>query len=257
MFFYGPVVLGCALALAWRTKTGRRALVPLLLAGGLALPAAIAIFEPSGPERFLPVLPFLLLTVVAGWPDKRSRQGITAVALIGVCLFAALLPVLNWPAFAERSSLLHRQVSERLKGFRANAGPDDAIITVMPTEALEDVDLLVFDPLNRPKGTRLIWAVNTMSAEAARWPVRLARSVEANWADGRDLWVEKTALGAQPADSLLWVEGDNPDLHWRDVPIFFRSLAFDRDTGGAEGFLRISRSQNNQERLAVLAAERP
>jgi len=253
--FYAFLV--CALALAWLSKTGRRALAPLLLAGGLALPAAIAVFEPSSPERFLPVLPFLLLAVVASWPDKRSRHGITAVALTGVCLFAALLPVLNWPAFAERSSALHRRVSERLKGFRANAGPDDAIITVMPTEPLEDVDLLVFDPLNRPKGTRLVWAVNPMSAEAARWPVRLARSVEENWADGRNLWVEKTALGAQPADSLLWVEGDNPDLHWRDVPIFFRSLEFDRDIGGAEGFLRISRSQNNQERLAVMATVRP
>jgi hypothetical protein len=248
-FFY--IFVACVILLTWRSKTGRRTLAPLALATALALVAAILVFEPSSPERFLPVLPFLLLSTAAGW-DSRWR--LARFPRMAVCLFAVLLPAANFPSFVGASSRVHQQLVTQLTEFRGSATPGDAVISVTMAEPLEQLIQRPFDPLNRAGELHTLWAVDVMSGAAgAQWASRVARFALASWDNGEAVWVEKAALAGAPADRLLWVEGDNPNVHWRDVPSFFRTFEFDKDSGGTDGFLRLSRSAGNEARLAGLA----
>ena len=246
--------LGATVLLACRSRAGRRALAVLALAGLPALAAAIFVFEPSSPERFFPVLPFLLLTIAAAW---QSEWRWAAPARAAVCLFAVLLPVMNAPSFVDAISGWHREAQAEAGEFRAAAAPNDALVALLINEPIVDLPTdHAFDRLNRAGAVRSMWALDLMDVHAERWPGRVARFVTENWAEGRGAWVEKAALADRPANRLLWVEGDNPRVHWRDVPAFFRTLEFDKDSGGRDGFLRIAHSAGNEKLFQKLAAAR-
>jgi hypothetical protein len=249
-FFF--LFLGAMVLLAWQSRAGRRSLVVLALAGVPALVAAIFVFEPSSPERFFPVLPFLLLTIAAAW---QSGWRFAPAARAVVCLFAVLLPVMNAPNFVNAFSGWRYEAQAQAGGFRAAASPDDALVALLITEPIVDLPTdHAFDRLNRPTAIRSMWALDLMNAHAEQWPGRVARFVMENWAEGHGAWVEKAALADRPADRLLWVEGDNPRVHWRDVPAFFRTLEFDKNSGGGDGFLRIAHSAGNEALFQKLAA---
>ena len=234
----------------WHSPRGRRSLALLSLCGVPALAAAILVFEPSSPERFFPVLPFLLLAVAAGW-EGQWRGALWARC--AVCLFAVLLPAMNGPTFIGRFSQWHQVVAEQVTEFRSIAAPGDALLGVLLSEPI--IDLATqhpFDSLNRPREIPSTWAVDLMNVHAAQWPTRVARFVLDNWREGRATWLEKAALADAPSDRLLWAEGDNPNVRWRDVPAFFRTLEFDRESSGADGFVRIAQSAGNEARFRGL-----
>jgi hypothetical protein len=245
------VFLGAIVLLALRSQAGRCALVPLALAGVPALLAATFVFEPSAPERFLPVLPFLLLAIMAAWNDPRRRGLPFRAAIWG---FALLLPAVNLPAFEEHYSTAYRQTHTALEAFRNTAGSGNTLAAITISDPM--IQLLAghpFDSLNRPPAIQTFWAVDTMNADAPNWPRRFAREVLLNWRRNREVWIEKAALAARPDPRLLWVEGDNPQVHWQDVPAFFRTLEVDADLGGPDGFLRLHRSRAAEARLEELS----
>lgn len=248
-FFY--CFLGASVFLAWRNRNGQRLLILLGLAGLPTLAAAILIFEPSSPERFFPVLPFLLLTVGAGWISRgRGSQP----AKIMICLFALLLPAMNAPTFFEAFSGQHRKAAKQVMEFRAKASPNDNLVALMLSEPIVELPTQrPFDPLNRPSPVNSIWALRLMENDAEKWPAVVARYVLESWDRGKAAWVEKAALADTPVDRLLWVEGDNPQVHWRDVPPFFRSLEFDSDSGSPDGFLRVAHTEKNIANLRQVA----
>jgi hypothetical protein len=239
--------------MAWRSAGGRRSLVLLFLAGAPALLAAVAVFEPSSPERFLPVLPFLLVSIAAGWKGARATTTGRA-ALIAASAFALLLPLLNLHGFVASGSGYHDQAEAQLANWHANASPGDALFTVTMVEPLEELSLHPFDPLNRTGAVRPLWLLDAMHTDLPQWRSRFARLTESSWMGGHAVWVENAVLADRPADSLLWTEGDNQTVLWRDIPAFFRTLDFDRNAGPANGFLRIAHSDANQARLHALEA---
>jgi hypothetical protein len=247
------VMVASTVVLAWRSHPGRRALTLLMTAAAPALLAALVIFEPSSPERYLPVLPFLILCIAAswkdGWSDARSR-----FAMLGILLFALLLPILNLPAFAWGTGDFHNEAASQLTKLRLYAKRDAAVFTITLAEPLQQLVLHPFDDANRGGDVRAMFVIDPMSADLAHWQNRFARAVESEWAHGRAVWIERYALDDQPADTLLWTEGDNPAVHWRDIREFFRTVEFDGDTGGGDGFLRVSRSPQNEMLLRDLSA---
>ena len=212
------------------------------------LGAAILLFEPTSPERFLPVLPFLLLAVAAGL-DSRARMA--RLAKVIVCLFAILLPVMNFSNLVQAYPRWRQQVARQVAEFHSSAAPDDAALIVTMLEPLQQLPQHPFDPLNRAGGMDISVALG--NTDVPTWQAGVAQFVLAAWAQGKAAWVEKAALADAPAERLLWVEGDSPNLHWRDVPSFFHSLAFDKETAGADGFQRISRTAGNEALLRRLA----
>lgn len=249
LLFY--IFLASVFWMAWRSPRGRQALVLLSMAAVPALLTAVILFEPSAPERFLPVLPFLLLSIAAAWSGALGSPSGRA-AVIAVSAFALLLPLANLRAFVSPDSGYHAQAAAQLAALRANASSSDAVFIVTMAEPLEDLSLHPFDPLNRYNPVSPHWLIDGMRADLPQWRSRFGRSVESDWEQGRAVWVEKAALADTPPDSLYWTEGDNQTVLWRDIPAFFRTLEFDRDTGGANGFLRLTRSPANQARFRAL-----
>jgi len=237
--------IGAVLLLAWRSESGRRALVTLVLAGAPTLAAAIFVFEPSSPERLFPLLPFLLWTIAAAWqtPKPMAAQWM-------LCLFIALLPVVNGPAFLTGISGWRQEAARRAAEFHTAAARGDALVGIVITEPIIDVPAELYGSLNRDGAIlHRTWAVDVINAHATQWPSRVAQFMLSNCTEGRATWVEKAGLASTPADRLVWVEGDNPQIHWGDVPAFFRTFEYDRDSGGKDGFVRIACSASNKERL--------
>ena len=231
-----------AMVLAWFSIRARATLVPFLVTAAPALFAAVVIFEPSGPERLLPVLPFLLLVVAAGLGQAERVWPARGV----VCLFAILLPVLNWATFAGTASAATRQGLAQLDLLRSRIHDGDSLIVVTRFEtAVQWPASHPFD-VSRQQNFRVFWAIDPILAEGKRWPVRVAHDIADVWSQGREVWVEKAALDPRPDVRLLWVEGDDPQVHWTDVPIFFHSLQFDSELGGSDGFLHLSHSPANE-----------
>jgi hypothetical protein len=245
--------LGAVVLLLWRTIRDRPLLALLTLATVPLFLFAVFVFEPSSPERFLPALPFLILALAAGWNAPGGFP--VAVARGVVCLFALLLPVLNWPTFSGSFSFTTQQARAQLYDFRSHAQRDDVLVTVLLDDPVMQVVNAPFDPINRPAPVRVYSMIETVNVnKAANWSRRFARFILDNWHGNRDVWVPKEALGDRPGAGSRWVEGDNPAVRWGDVAQFLRMLEFDRRTSLPNGFVRIRRSEELERRLSLLAA---
>ena len=239
--------------MALRTVDSRRALALLLLA---AVPVlfAVFLFEPSSPERFLPVLPFLLIALCSAW----DAPGRAAPALRGVVwLFALLLPFLNWPTFAGSLSAEGRHLQSQIADFRTHAKAGDVFVTASTYEPLFETVLNPLDPMHRNGEIRGYALVNVSSIRVSTWRSRFARFVLDTWAEGHDIWIAKSALADRPEARSLWVEGDNPAVRWKDVPQFLRALEADADTMRPDGFVRLRRSRDAVEQMERISRGLP
>jgi hypothetical protein len=45
------------------------------------------------------------------------------------------------------------------------------------------------------------------------------------------------------------VEGDDPNVHWRDFPAFFSQVELGETIGGDDGFMLLAPTPNNQQLL--------
>jgi hypothetical protein len=242
--FYG--FAGCVGLLAWGTAQSRRTLGLLLTALLPTLIFAVFLFEPSSPERFLPVLPFLLLALCAGWDSPGRTAPILRAAVIA---FAIVLPAINWPTFAGSFSPEIRRVHTQIADFRAHAQPRDVLVAVSAYEPLFEALVNPLDPIRRPGDISAHALINVSGSEATQWRSRFARLALDSWREGREVWIVKSAMADRPESRSLWVEGDNPAVHWPDVPQFLRTLEFDGQTPSADGFVKLRRSAAVLERL--------
>ena len=232
---------------ASRSALGRRLLKLALLAVLPMLLFAMALFEPSSPERFLPILPFLLLALAAGWEAAKARA--TRMAAI---VFVALLPIINGPAMLAGGATEGRRSKERLEEFRRYAGPGDLLTEPVLTDALQTFcNVAPFDPVNFPRPIWMESIVTVAMANTADWRRRFGESVLDAWQRGAETWVTKAALADRPPASTYWVEGDDPRVHWRDLPDFLRRLDYDRETPDWDGFSRIRHSAQNEAALRM------
>ena len=252
VLFYGFVA--ALMALVWKS-TARRALLLLLVSGGLGLFAGIVMFEPSSPERLLPVLPFLLLVLAAGWNSRWRRAGLLRLAVGAI---SVVIVAVNLVAFEPALSAEYRQAKAQVKDLREFARHDDDMVAMTPVEpVIVWVSGHPFDRAARTGVLRVDWAVNPIDGDVANWSNRFAKRALDSWNCGWEVWVEKSALGSRPNAGSLWVEGDNPVIHWRDIPAFFGGFDFDIQTRRPDGFMRLAHTPQNQSRLVELVNARP
>ncbi len=248
-------LLALALA-AFRSAQGKRMLAVLATALVPMLAFAIFLFEPSSPERFLPVLPFVLLTLAAAWappPAGETRiQGHAWAPWAAAALLAAIVPV-NASAFIAPGNFEDRLALAQLRDFKSAAAPGDVLISVLghePVTAL--IEQKPFNPVCR--GAEVVTAqVFGPVGKTAKWREETARRVLAEWASNKGVWITKWALRDRPPAEMGWVEGDDPAVHWREVPAFFGQFEFDRSTELQEGFERFAHSAKNREMLESAA----
>ncbi len=238
---------------ASRSALGRRLLKLALIAVLPTLFFALALFEPSSPERFLPILPFLLLALAAAW----EAEGKTArAARVTAIVFVALLPVMNIPTMLAGSAAKSGRIEARLEEFRRFAGREDLLMTTLLTDPLTSFyNVVPFDRVNFPKPIRMEPIITVAMANTGDWRRKFAECVLEAWQGGAGAWIAKAALADRPPASTDWVEGDDPRVHWRELPEFLRRLEYDRETPDVDGFRRIRHSAANEAALRVATAQ--
>jgi hypothetical protein len=229
-------LIGAAVIAAARSRALYVAALFALAAGPMFF-FAVALFEPSSPERFLPVLPFLLFAFAAAWTADRQSTLERALQVL-IVAFALLLPVMNGPTMLRGVSA--DPAVERLLDFRRSAGVDDTLYTVVRPDT--QLTLSPFHEVNRPTPVSVVPLLEVASASVREWRRNFARYVLERWSKGSDVWVVKGAFSDRPDASLAWVEGDAAGVHWRDIPSFLRTLEYDRESARADGARRVSRS---------------
>ena len=217
---------------------------------------AIFIFEPSAPERFLPMLPFLLLTLAAGWTPRRPGETEPPrwnwAPWVGAALLAAVVPV-NAPAFIGPGNSNDRLAVAQLRDFTRTAAPGDLLVSVLIREPVTVLlEQKPFNPVCRGLDVATSQVFGTVG-RSANWRVDFARRVLAQWALNKDVWITKWALRNGPPAEMGWVEGDDPLVRWREIPAFFEQFEFDKSTELPDGFEWFAQSGKNRAILDNMA----
>ena len=234
---------------ALRSAPGRRMMKLALIAVLPVLFFALALLEPSSPERFLPILPFPLLALAVVWDTDRKALAIRMAAIA----FAALLPIMNGPTMVAGASAERIQSKTRLEEFRRCAGQSDLLMTPVLTDPLWVFsNVALFDPVNLPEPISMEPIITAAKANTGDWRRTFAEHVLETWRRGAEVWITKAALADRPPASTYWVEGDDPRVRWRDLPEFLRPLEYDKETPDSEGFRRIHHSLQNEAALRKL-----
>jgi len=241
--------IGAALWVLWKE---RRAMLFILAAAGLPLLLfAIILFEPSSPERFLPVFPFAYLAFALVL--DRGRHYVVPSALILILL--AGTTVVNL-AGKTSTGASFTKTTERIHALNSNVQPG-AVVTVV-TMADDLYALPNANPLNKsltPSGFRVADAVVIASRTILRWRAAFAVRALEQWAQNKEMWFSERLLALKPEAHWLWVEGDDPRIRWPELPSAFGQLETDlKIEAGGDGFLRVAQTQANRVLLAKWAA---
>jgi hypothetical protein len=212
---------------------------------------AIVLFEPSSLSRYLPLLPFFYLAAVVAL-GFRDRNRLAAIA-IAMLLISA--PLFNVSALAE-----HRNT--RLEAVRERRAYLLKVLTNPATVYVVAGDDFYWLPLTRPldhtiapDGYGLQFAVETGSVHTSSWRSEFARQVLNDWTHGREVWISERLCRDRPLAFWGWIEGDDPRVHWSELPRFFNRFDTDLRSGpDSDGFLRVSENTKNR---SIIAAQGP
>jgi hypothetical protein len=252
LLFYAVTFTG--LLLVWLWAPARRWLLLLGLAWVPLLAFSVFLFEPSGPERFLPALPFLILSWASVWPAsghwaKYGRVTLVVLALVGI--------LANAQRFALGSGKDMSSSLARLQELNEETNPGDVMITVTFADPFVNViEQRPFHSYNRTRKFRTYQLMEIPTEHAIHWRAAFAKRVLGEWSAHR-VWLSKNVRDDTPPSRIQWTEGDDPLLKWRDVPALFTKLEYDAETGHQDGFIRLSRSRHNREELERLIEADP
>lgn len=241
-------------AVIWALWRGRRAILVMLLAAGVPLVLfAILLFEPSSPERFLPVFPFLFLGFAAVL--DRARRHLIPSALIVALLAGTTL--VNLRENINISSNNQVAVTKtRVQALDRQVQPGALVMVVGLTDDLYTVPAA--NPLDNSLSTgrfRVRDTVVLASRNTARWRTEFAQRAQEQWAQNKEVWVSERFLAPRPKDSWWWVEGDDRRVRWSEFPEEFGKLVTDlKVPADGDGFLRLAQTPANREQLAKWAA---
>lgn len=245
--------LGVAAALWALWKTQRWVLFMLIAAGLPLLLFAVAVFEPSSPERFFPVFPFAFLAFAVVLNDARRHSAAFAcvAALLGSVIWFNLADSWKFTA-STRLNETHR----RIEALNSNVQPGALVFVVTFRDELYRLPAL--NPLDSNLAIsrfRVTDTVEVASQRTAVWRAEFAQRTQEQWARDREVWVSERHLAPRPESDWGWVEGDDRRIRWPELPAMLATLEFDSKVlPGSDGFLRVARSQANRDRLAVISA---
>ena len=251
LLFYALAFTG--LLLVWLWMPARRWLLLLALAWAPLLAFSVFLFEPSGPERFMPALPFLVLSWASIWPAsgrwaKYGRLTLAVLAAVGI--------LANAQRFALGSA---KEVSSlaRLQELNQQTNLGDVMITVTFADPLVNlIEQRPFQSYNRTRKFRTYQLVELPTEGAIHWRGAFAKRVLGEWSAHR-IWLTKSVRDDMPPSRIQWTEGDDPVLKWKDFPALFTKLEYDAETGQQDGFIRLARSQHNRGQLEQLIEADP
>ena len=242
-------LLAASLALLG-TPRGRRVL--LWLAAGAPVLLFAVFFDGGAVERYLPLYPFVFVTLAVALADARAPRVLKLVVL----LFVAVMAGGNAVAMSRWSlARQERRAEERVSELQPRLRPASRVYVVTWLDELVNFHRsFPFHPLNARESLRVDSLVTPGTDQAARWRGDFAAQTLKAWAAGGDVWLSTRAFAPAPRADWNWVEGDDPSVRWADFPEFFRPFEFGETAGGADGFRRLLPSAHNEGLLRPLAA---
>jgi hypothetical protein len=241
-------------ALFKRSEPGgdRRDLLLMFAGAGLPLLAfAIVLFEPSSPERFMPVLPFAGIALAAVL--ETSRGHMVASACVAVLLVSSV--VVNLAQKENAGDARLSQARARMEALNQAVQPGALVFVLTFNDDLSGLPAI--RPLDRSLLTSRFKVSDTVEMASRRiqhWRAEFAVRALKQWAGNHEVWISERMLASRPEARWLWVEGDDPRIRWSELPAAFSGLEFDaRVLVGNDGFLRVAETEKNRHRLAALA----
>lgn len=237
-------------AMVWVLFKERRDL--LIMFAGAALPLiffSIVLFEPSSPERFMPLLPFFGIALAAVLENTRSH--IAASACVALLLASSI--VFNLAENKNIGDARLAQARARTEAMNHAVQPGALVFVLTFNDDL--VNLPAIRPLDSSLLTsrfRVSDTVEIASLRMLRWRAEFAEKTLSQWASNREVWISERLLAPRPDASWRWVEGDDKRIRWPELAAAFSELEFDaRTLEGNDGFLRVAPSGANRDRLAT------
>jgi hypothetical protein len=247
LLFYALTFTG--LLLVWLWTPARRWLVLLALAWVPLLAFSVFLFEPSGPERFMPALPILILSWASIWPASARWAKCGRVAVV---VLATIVILANAQSFALGGAKEESVSLARLQDLNPQTNPGDVMVTVTFADPLVNlIEQRPFQPSNRTRKFRTYQLVELATDNAVHWRGAFAKRVLGEWSAHR-VWLTKSVLDDTPRSQILWTEGDDPRVRWKEFPALFSRLEYDAETAHQDGFIRLAQSEHNREQLHQL-----
>jgi len=242
----------------FRQRDGWIALLPFLLSAGLLLFLGVVLFEPSAPERWMPGFPVLLAAVAFAFRGPRRLSART----IPLAAFLAVIAVNNLVAYATPGEPgADDPTVARVLALKPVVRPNSIVTLISLNDGITGFFLRFpfhpTNPMNSAEPMQFYFLTEAGNASSARWRQNFATHGLKAWQDGGDIWLSKRALAPRPLLDWDWVEGDDPYLSWPQISKFFAPFTLNGDVGGADGFVRIARVPENQQRLEAAAAPMP
>jgi hypothetical protein len=222
---------------------------------------AVFILEPSSPERYLPIYPFVLLGV--GWTlrnvnSKLRLSELSAVQTV-ILAFLAVVTLNDLYVFAApRIWAMNDAPWKRIAQLREHIDPKSEIVLVTNQDIIEEFfSRSIFDRVSRPFPIHLFEIIEPGSDRLLHWREGFAAEAFRVWNNGGEVWMSRRFWSGKPKPEWNWVEKDNPSQVWSDVYSFFQPLQTDLSLDGEDGFSRLAPSEANLRYLKPFAAALP
>jgi hypothetical protein len=210
---------------------------------------AVILFEPGGPEKYMPAYPFFFLAAACALQADGATYR-TVRWLMAVFLVAVLCAGNIYAKVGGRRTEAYRAFWERKQSLDARARRGDMVAVIS-----------FWDPLYRVPPLRLLdsqaqpdfWVYDVIEVASTRvfhWRQEFAAQALAKWADGKQVWLSTRLLADRPLPEWKWVEGDTGRVKWSEVRDFFRSVEVQSHVGGADGFVLLIDEPRNKRLLA-------
>jgi hypothetical protein len=265
---YAPVSLGglvghlwklilfyvLALPLTWclsRAASGRRVFWICAAATIPMLAFAIFVFEPGSQERFLPLYPFVCLGVALLLSEPGKRMFAPAIAGAFLAAAFAINVSAYWKPAVEARIAPEVARVESLQG-RVSKNSMVAMVT-LGDSAYQFTNQFPLHAVNRRGALPVYDVVEIANVRVTTWKQDFAKHALETMQRSETVWVSSRLLAERPDPAWNWNEGDDPRISWKDLPPFFRSLSYSEPVGGADGFLKLTPSEDNIRKLEAAA----
>lgn len=247
VFFYA-VMLSLAVSL-FRSQTGRRILVLLLLAGTPLFIFAIFLFDAGQIERYLPIYPFIFLALAYVLCSERTPRALKYFLLA----YVVVMPVVNVSAMSKPALERRKKAAEaRTHELGPLLKPESRVFTShMQDEMVSNYINYIFDPVKY--NDQMAFVLDPNTPFILHWRQNFSAHALSVWKKSGDVWLSKRLFSARPQPAWNWVEGDDPRVSWTDLPAFFSRFETGNPVGGGDGFVLLLPSPENERLLTAFA----